>query len=117
MASVTIEHRPTRGRHRHQLPALGEAHASRSIGLAQRWCCQRCHHEQKARWNSPARHAVLRDLTSGVKPSFWSRLRHPVYDRLTDGTSPSPCSCAALVCPLALARVFGRGRCTGIGWK
>jgi hypothetical protein len=38
----------------------------------ERWCCQRCGHEEKARWELTGKARVLRDLDVCGQPGFWS---------------------------------------------
>jgi transposase len=73
MASVTIDIDLPEGVTITSYQRLGEAHGFEvDWAWPERCCCQRCGHEDKARWELTGKARVLRDLEVWGQPSFWS---------------------------------------------
>jgi transposase len=73
MASVTIDIDLPEGITITSYHRLGEAHGFEvDWAWPERWCCQRCGHEEKARWELTGKARVLRDLEVLGQPSFWT---------------------------------------------
>src|ERR1700693_3253578 len=73
MANVTIDIDLPEGVTVTSYHRLGEAHGFEvDWPWPQRWCCQRCRHEQQARWELTGKVRVLRDLDVCGQPSFWT---------------------------------------------
>jgi transposase len=73
MANVTIDIDLPEGVTVTSYQRLGEAHGFEvDWSWPQRWCCQRCHHEEQARWELTGKARVLRDLDVWGQPSFWT---------------------------------------------
>jgi len=73
MANVTIDIDLPEGVTVTSYHRLGEAHGFEvDWPWPQRWCCQRCRHEQQARWELTGKSRVLRDLDVWGQPSFWT---------------------------------------------
>ena len=73
MANVTIDIDLPEGVTITSYQRLGEAHGFEvDWSWPQRWCCQRCRHEEEARWELTGKVRVLRDLDVCGQPSFWT---------------------------------------------
>lgn len=73
MASVTIDIDLPEGVTITSYQRLGDAHGFEvDWSWPQRWCCQRCRHEEDARWELTGKARVLRDLDVGGQASFWT---------------------------------------------
>jgi transposase len=73
MASITIDIDLPEGVNITSYHRLGEAHGFEVDWLwPECWCCQRCGHEEKARWELTGKARVLRDLDVWGQPSFWT---------------------------------------------
>jgi transposase len=73
MASVTIDIDLPEGVTITSYHRLDEAHAFEvDWSWPQRWCCQRCGHEEQARWELTGKARVLRDLDVWGQVSFWT---------------------------------------------
>lgn len=73
MATVTIDIDLPEGVTITSYHRLGEAHGFEvDWSWPQRWCCQRCRHEEPARWELTGKARVLRDLDVWGQPSFWT---------------------------------------------
>jgi transposase len=73
MANVTIEIDLPEGITIISYQRVGEAHGFEvDWSWPERWCCQRCSHEQEARWEYTGKSRVLRDLDVWGQPSFWT---------------------------------------------
>jgi transposase len=73
MANVTIDIDLPEGVTLTSYQRLGEAHAFEvDWAWPQHWCCPRCRHEQKARWELTGKARVVRDLDIWGQASFWT---------------------------------------------
>jgi transposase len=73
MANITIDIDLPEGVSVTSYHRLGEAHGFEvDWSWPERWCCQRCGHEEKAHWEQTGKARVLRDLDVWGQPSFWS---------------------------------------------
>jgi transposase len=73
MANVTIDIDLPEGVLITSYHRLGEAHGFEvDWPWPERWCCQRCGHEEQARWELTGKARVLRDLDVWGQPSFWT---------------------------------------------
>jgi transposase len=73
MANVTIDIDLPEGVTVTSYHRLGQAHGFEVDWVwPERWCCQRCGYESKARWEQTGKARVLRDLDVWGQPSFWS---------------------------------------------
>jgi transposase len=73
MANVTIDIDLPEGVTVTSYERLGEAHGFEvDWPWPEWWCCQRCGHEEKARWELTGKARVLRDLDVCGQPSFWT---------------------------------------------
>ena len=73
MANITIDIDMPEGVTVTSYQRLGEAHGFEvDWPWPQRWCCQRCGHEDQARWELTGKARVLRDLDVWGQPSFWT---------------------------------------------
>jgi transposase len=73
MASITIDIDLPEGVTITTYQRLGEAHGFEVDWVWPERCrCQRCGHEDKARWEQTGKARVLRDLDVWGQPSFWS---------------------------------------------
>jgi transposase len=73
MANVTVDIDLPEGVSITSYHRLGQAHGFEvDWSWPERWCCQRCRHEQKAHWELTGKSRVLRDLDLWGQPSFWT---------------------------------------------
>jgi transposase len=73
MANVTIDIDLPEGVTVTSYHRVGEAHGFEvDWAWPECFCCQRCQHEGKARWEQTGKARVLRDLDVWGQPSFWS---------------------------------------------
>jgi transposase len=73
MANVTVDIDLPEGITITSYHRLGEAHGFEvDWSWPERWCCQRCKHEQKAHWELTGKSRVLRDLDMWGQASFWT---------------------------------------------
>jgi len=73
MANVTVDIDLPEGVTVISYQRVGEAHGFEvDWSWPERWCCQRCSHEQEARWEYTGKSRVLRDLDVWGQPSFWT---------------------------------------------
>jgi transposase len=73
MASITIDIDLPEGVTVTSYHRLGEAHAFEvDWAWPEQWCCPRCGHEEKARWELTGKARVLRDLDVWGQPGFWT---------------------------------------------
>jgi transposase len=73
MANITIDIDLPEGVTFTSYQRCGEAHGFEvDWPWPERWCCPRCGHEQKARWELTGKARVLRDLDVCGQASFWT---------------------------------------------
>jgi transposase len=73
MAHVTIQIDLPEGVTITSYQRLGEAHAFEvDWAWPEHWCCQRCHHEEKAGWELSGKARVVRDLDVWGQVSYWT---------------------------------------------
>src|SRR5271156_5737927 len=73
MANVTVDIDLPEGVTVISYQRVGEAHGFEvDWSWPERWCCQRCGHEEQARWELTGKARVLRDLDVWGQPSFWT---------------------------------------------
>ncbi|MCI0637658.1 MAG: transposase [Gemmataceae bacterium] len=73
MASVTIDIDLPEGVEITGYERFGEAHGFEvTWPWPEHWCCPRCRHEEKARWETTGKARVIRDLDVWGQPSFWA---------------------------------------------
>jgi transposase len=73
MANVTIDIDLPEGVTFTSYQRQGEAHGFEvDWPWPERWCCQRCGHEEPARWELTGKARVLRDLDVCGQPGFWT---------------------------------------------